>query len=207
MSISTKVPEPATTPAPTGMKTSTKWIIGIVSVFAALAVAAMLGVLALFPLQRVDDGDPDPVVNPEPVVEASISDGEWFGFVTVGRNESGALILGIDLADMLTGQAAHDAAVDEGIITEDEDLPNDFFIKNDESILELMNLSDDAIIEVVSADDVSKHIVITADQLEALYEGTYVGSDVYGVASGQPIAMDVTIDNGEITHLKATYLP
>lgn len=183
------------------MQTSTKWIIGIVGFFALLAITAVLSLLAFFPLTRVE-GE-----SPEPVVEAPIADGDWFAFLTVGTDENGEITVGVDLADLLTGQEAHDAAVDAGVITEDEDLPNDFFIKNDAVVLELMQFGSDADIRVISANDVSSHIEVTPEQLAALYNGTYVGGEVYGVAVGEAIPMDVTIVDGEITSAVAVYLP
>ena len=193
---------PEQKPAKGGMKTSTKWIIGIVGFVLVAAVAAVLGVISLFfPVERVVDG------SPEPVVEAPIADGEWFAFVTAGEDETGAITLGVDLADMLTGQEAHDAAVDAGVISPDEDLPNDFFIKNDAKVLELMHFSEDAVIQVISADDVTAHLDVTPEQLAALYNGTYVGGEVYGVAVGEPVPMNVTIEDGVITSAVAVYLP
>lgn len=204
MSTSTKIPETAAPVEPKGMKTSTKWIVGILGVFAVLALSAALGVISIFPVERVVTGNPDPVPTEG---DAPIADGEWFGFVTVGEDESGVITLGVDLAEMLSGSAAHDAAVEAGIITADEDLPNDYFIKNEELVSEMMHLSDDAIISVISATDVSNHITIDSDQLAAIYGGTYTGEDVYGVVPGQPIAMDLTIANGEVTNVSAIYLP
>ena len=100
-----------------------------------------------------------------------------------------------------------DAAVEAGVITEDEDLPNDFFIDNRDSVLELLHVTESAVIEVISSDDVTNSLVIDVEQLKALYEGDYVGSDVYGIVPGQPIAMDVSIRDGLITGLSAVYLP
>jgi len=193
---------PEQQPAQRGMKTSTKWIIGIVGFVLVAALAAVLGVISLiFPVERVVDG------SPEPVVEATIADGDWFAFVTAGEDETGAITIGVDLADMLTGQEGHDAAVDAGVISPDEDLPNDFFIKNDAKVLELMHFSDDAVIQVISADDVTAHLDVTPEQLAALYNGTYVGGEVYGVAVGEPVPMNVTIEDGVITSAVAVYLP
>ncbi|MGB8359793.1 MAG: hypothetical protein WCE80_00170, partial [Acidimicrobiia bacterium] len=93
------------------------------------------------------------------------------------------------------------------VISSDEDLPNDFFIKNDAVVLGSMHFSDNAVIEVISADDVSTHIAVTADELWALFNGTYVGGEVYGVAVGEPIPMDVTIEDGVIISAVAVYLP
>lgn len=210
MTVSTKTPETGPSPAEQPvekkrMKTSTKWLIGILGILALGGLALALGVLSLFPTNvEIDPTPVDPT--PEPV-EAAIPDGDWFGLVTVVRDSQGKITLGVDLAEMLTGQEAHDAAVDAGVITEDEDLPNDFFIANPETKVEVMDLEDGASIEVISSDDVSTSLVIDAEQLYALYEGTYTGTDIYGIAPGQPIAMDITVSDGLVTALSAIYLP
>lgn len=203
MSTSVKAPEsvPPTPPAKKGMQSSTKLVIGIFAFLGLSVISVVLGLFGLFQVSSVvDDEQP-------PVLETPIADGEWFAFVTVGTDESGAIVPGVDLAEMLSGQEAHDAAVEAGVITEDEDLPNDFFIRNEAVVLELMKFSDDAEIKVISAVDVSSYVDVTAEQLVALYNGTYVGSEVYGVAVGQPIAMDIVVENGEIVSAVAVYLP
>lgn len=188
------------------MKTTTKWLIGALAVLAMGVVALVLGVLSWLPFQRQVDEVPQ-APTPEPTPAAAIPDGDWFGLVTVGRDESGTITLGVDLAKMLNGHAAHDAAVKAGVIGEDEDLPNDFFIENPESVMELMHLADGALISVISASDVSQELAVDAEDLEALYEGTYMGSDVYGIVPGQPIVMNLSVRGGLITEMSAVYLP
>jgi hypothetical protein len=125
----------------------------------------------------------------------------------VGEDETGEVTLGVDLAEMLTGQAAHDAAVEAGVISEDEDLPNDFFIDNPESVYELVYLADSPEITVLSGDDPSERLIIDVDQLVALYEGSYAGPPVYGIVAGEPIVMDLFIRDGLVADADAVYLP
>lgn len=85
------------------MQTSTKWVIGVLVFLAASVVAVGLGVLAFFVPVRGDtdsgQGGPTPVAEP---ALAPIPDGEWFGLVTVGEDETGHVTLGVDLAEMLS---------------------------------------------------------------------------------------------------------
>ena len=147
--------------------------------------------------------DGEPVVGPTPEVD----DGEWFAFVTVGEDETGTPTLAVDLAEMLTGEEARQQAVEDGVIGEGEDLPNDFYIHNPEQEMELLQMADGSDIRVVSGDDTSQMLEITMEQLEALYKGEYVGSPVYGVVPNTPIPMNVTVSDRMITDLTMVYLP
>lgn len=136
-----------------------------------------------------------------------IADGTWFAFVTVGEDETGEMTLGIDLAEMLSGEEAKKAAVEDGEIAEGEDLPNDFYIDNDEQTLELLHVSEDAQFALISGSDTSEKVLVDAPMLAEIYEGTYTGEPLYGVPSGTPIAMDVTIADGLVSGGEAVYLP
>lgn len=142
-------------------------------------------------------------MGPTPEVE----DGEWFAFITVGEDENGVPTLAVDLAEMLTGEEARQQAVEDGVIGEGEDLPNDFYIHNPEQEMELLQMADDSNVKVVSGDDTSQMLEITMEQLNALYKGEYVGSPVYGVVPNSPIPMNVTVANGLISGLTMVYLP
>lgn len=142
---------------------------------------------------------------PEPV--AAIADGEWFAMVIVGEDETAEMTLGVDLAEMLSGQAAIDAAIEDGFIGEGEDLPNDFYIRNPDLVYELLHLADEPQIVVLSGDDPSRGVLIDRSQLAELYEGTYVGEPVYGVVPHEPMPMNVTVRRGEITVASMVYLP
>lgn len=143
----------------------------------------------------------------EPEPTPAIADGEWFAMITVGDDESGSMTLGVDLAEMLTGQEAREAAIEDGVIGEDEDLPNDFYIDNPEIVYELLRFTDDPEILVLSGNDPGQSLLIEPAQLGELYEGTYTGEPIYGVAPGAPIAMNVSVLDGEITRTAMVYLP
>lgn len=190
------------------MQSSTKWIIGALVALGLSAVAAGWGVVALFVPVRsdTDSGDRGPTVVTEGS-EAPIVDGDWFGLVTVGGDETGRLTLGVDLAEMLSGPAAHEAAVEAGVITSADELPNDYFVYNPESTLELIHLAGQAKITVLSGKDPGTGIVVNGEELLALYEGSYVGPPIYGIVAHQPIAMDLVVRDGLVASAAAVYLP
>jgi hypothetical protein len=127
--------------------------------------------------------------------------------VTVGKDEAGEMTLGIDLAEMLTGEEAKTAAIEDGVIAEGEDLPNDFYIDNDEQVLELLNVRDEAQVALISGSDTSEKVLVDAAILAEVYEGTHSGEPLYGVPSGTPIAMEVSITDGLVSGGEAVYLP
>lgn len=148
--------------------------------------------------------EPEPVP-PEPV--PALPDGQLFAFVTMGTDETGARTVGVDVADLLSGEEARERAIEDGVIEEGEDLPNDFYIDNDEIRMELLHLADDLQIWVISGNDTTQLLEIDEDELWQLWEGEYGGEPVYGIVATTPIAMDVTIRDGEISGMKAVYLP
>lgn len=145
------------------------------------------------------------VSDPEPV--AALPDGKVFAMVTVGSDETGATTLGVDVAEMLSGEEAREAAVEDGVISEGEDLPNDFYIENDEHVLELLPFSDDPSIVVISGNDTSQLIEIDVDMLSQLWNGDYNGEPIYGIVPSVPIPMEVTVADDFITSLEMVYLP
>lgn len=144
--------------------------------------------------------------SPTTVVQP-IADGTWFAFVTVGEDETGEVTLGVDLAEMLSGEQAREAAIEDGVISEGEDLPNDFYIDNDDQVLELIHIADDAQFLLISGDDTSDRVALDSDLLAQVWEGTYDGGPIYGVSPSTPIAMDVTITDGLVSGAEAVYLP
>ena len=141
--------------------------------------------LALVLSGCIVSSESDHPVDPTPV--PALADGELFAFVTVGTDENDAITFGVDEADMLTGEEARKKAVEDGVIAEGEDLPNDFYIANDVKTLELVQLADDATITVISANDTSKFLEIDLEQLKQLWDGDYAGDPVYGIVPSTPI--------------------
>ncbi|MEX1287946.1 MAG: hypothetical protein AB1Z57_08420, partial [Acidimicrobiia bacterium] len=183
------------------MSTTTKWVLGILVGFVVLSVGVVaLGIGIFVPVRgAVDEPAQGPIETPV------IADGDWFAFVTVGTDESGAIVLGVDLAELLTGEAARQAAIDAGVIGEGEDLPNDVFIDNPDRRYELLSAAEYARILVISGDDTSGLVEVGVEGLAALHDGTWTGDPVYGIVAGEPIAMEVTIEGGLVTEASAVY--
>ena len=180
------------------MSASVKWTIGIlIMVAAALGLAASL---SIFPFEREAVAEP-----PEPI--PALADGTYFAFVTAGEDETGAQVLGVDLAEMLTGEEARLAAVEDGVIEEGEDLPNDFYIDNPGIRYELLSAADAARFDMISGDDMSQKVSLDGDEFANLYKGALFDPAVYGVVPHEPIAMDVTVAGGVVVHAVAVYLP
>lgn len=114
------------------------------------------------------------------------------GWVTVDPGLPDSLT--VDEVKILTGEAAHDAAVDAGIITEDDDLPNDMFIANPDESLVAVSLAGDAAIEIFRRTPPGALVSVTASKLAALVDGSYTGAPVYGVVPGDPMLMTITIE-------------
>lgn len=147
-----------------------------------------------------------PTTTTSPDQPPALEDGEWFGFVTTDSS-GGVVQLLIDPAEMLSGQEAHDAAVEAGFITEDEDLPNDFFIANPDVQTYLVPVADDATITVLSGEAVDRVLTVSIDELATIFDGTYEGEVVYGIFPGILVPFDVTIVDGTATVVAQVYTP
>jgi len=164
-----------------------------------LSVALALALLAVACDPHTSVSDPEPV--------PALPDGEMFAMVTIGSDETGATTLGVDVAEMLSGEEARVAAVEDGVISEGEDLPNDFYIENDEHVLELLHISADPSILVISGNDTSQLIEIDVDMLWQLWNGDFNGPPIYGIVPSVPIPMELTVASGVVTSLEMVYLP
>lgn len=169
-----------------------------------MAALVALAVLAGCSDTGTDEGSTTTTTEPG---EPGLEDGTWFAFVTVGEDEDGAMTLGIDLAAMLTGEEAREAAVEDGAIAEGEELPNDFYIDNDDVVLELLHAAEDARFVMISGEDVARRVQVDASLFAEIWEGTYSGDPLYGVAAQTPMAMDVVVADGLVTEATAVYLP
>ena len=190
------------------MKTSTKWIIGIV---AAVVVGTPLAfLLSLLPIRRTvgEPITPDPVPVTTPVTTTVTlppvvaSDGILVAWVV--PTDDGATL---DDVQILTGDAAHDAAVAAGIIGEDEDLPNDMFVADIAGDPVTVPVLASVVIDMISGGTPGTTVRISYGDLLALLDGSYDATPVYGVAEGEPVLMTVTVESGVISALEAVYLP
>lgn len=167
-------------------------------------LAALLGVLVLF---GCSDTAGDGTTTTADAVPPSLEDGTWFAFVTVGEDEAGAMTLGIDLAEMLSGDEAVQAAVEDGAIAEGEVLPNDFYIDNDDVVMELLHADEDAVFALISGEDTAVAVEVDREAFAEVYNGTYTGEPLYGILAQTPIAMEVEVADGLVTGATAVYLP
>lgn len=90
----------------------------------------------------------------------TLPEGEWFGFV----KSSSATGIEFDLACWFTGQAAVDAAAEDG---EESPPPNDYYIRNDNPLIRSLGVSSEA--EVTwypTADPASEAVVIFEEWAE-----------------------------------------
>lgn len=186
------------------MKASTRFIIAIGAAL-LLTIGALAAAAGLLSTGDVDITDDTSDSTPQPGLE-QLADGDWFGMVTVQRRGD-VIWMGIDPAEMLTGEAAHDAAVAAGVITEDEELPNDLFILDEEERTFEHVLDPAAVVRVLDGNQPWIQLDVSGSDLLDLYDGTYGGPPVYGIIPGTPIAMDLTISGGSVTSATAVYLP
>jgi hypothetical protein len=142
--------------------------------------------------------------SPDPDQTHALPDGEAF-YIVEGVVANGFIV---DQAEFLTGEEANQAAVDDGVIQPGEDLPNDFYIRNDDESTDLVATAPDATFSMLTldADGAINPSAMDYEDLVALMQGGYTGPDVYGVVDGT-FPADVVIENGVIVQLGQVYLP
>jgi hypothetical protein len=173
-------------------------------VLAVLVGLAAVGVVAgLLPITRSGTA-------PDPIPAPALPDGDHFAFVSVREAPpGGTVVVAVDTADLLTGETAHTAAVAAGAITDEEELPNDVWIRNDDPAVVPVGLPPDLVVTVLASGDdglLGERVVTVAD-LAAELAGTPTIPGVYGLAPGQPVAMNLTVRRGQIVAATAVYLP
>lgn len=87
------------------------------------------------------------------------------GFIDAVWEDDGVRHLSIDYAEMLTGQEAVEAAIEAGYLQPGEDLPNDYFIRNENAQKREFSVSDTA--------------VITTSTFGGVVEGTDIDWDTF----------------------------
>lgn len=112
----------------------------------------------------------------------------------------------IDPAEMLSGEDAQQAAGDDGVIEPGEDLPNDFYIRNDDTSTSVVTPANGADYSLLLFDGQGSPVETSVTYEEFADALMAESPDVYGVVEGVIPAM-VTIDNGAITSVSQVYLP
>lgn len=143
--------------------------------------------------------DPTPTATPGASVPASTD--EFFAFVLSAEGEE----LTFDPAEILTGDEAHDAAVAAGVISEDEDLPNDYFISNPEEDSQSAVLSAAGSFVLLGFDAGGAIEEVTVDRDE-LITALQDGEGYYGIVVGET-PMTLVVSGGEIIAANQVYFP
>jgi len=131
-------------------------------------------------------------------------------FVFVRGTEGGSLLL--DPAVMLDGEEALEAAHEDGAIPADEELPNDFYIRNLEIESLIFPVADDATFTLIGFDANGGFVDVEVDRaaFEALLLGGATTQDettqYYGFIPTE-LPMTVEIEDGEVTGGRQQYLP
>ena len=143
--------------------------------------------------------DPTPTATPGASVPASTD--EFFALVLSAEGEE----LTFDPAEILTGDEAHDAAVAAGVISEDEDLPNDYFISNPEEDTQSAVLSAAGSFVLLGFDAGGAIEEVTVDRDE-LITALQDGEGYYGIVVGET-PMTLVVSGGEIIAANQVYFP
>ncbi|MGH8958229.1 MAG: hypothetical protein ACRDVK_06100, partial [Acidimicrobiia bacterium] len=133
--------------------------------------------LLLLALSACGD-DATPTATPGASVPTSTE--EFFAFVlSIDDSE-----MTFDPAEILTGDAAHDAAVAAGVIAEAEDLPNDYFISNPDEESQTAVLSAAGTYVLLGFDETQAIEEVAVDRDE-LVEALQDGEGYYGIVVGE----------------------
>lgn len=190
------------TPEPTRTRRSGV-VIAVIAFVTLVGLAAVFGVIVGLGLLTITSSDgglaPAPIEAPIPPVP----DGEMFAWLA----EIGDGTIAVDPAQLLTGQAARDAAQADGVIGSREDLPNDLYIRNSEDESMEIGVDTNVHVEVLTFDD-SGAITETSISLGELITAFEGGPElvIYGLVTGE-FPVTLTVENGAVVQIEQVYLP
>jgi hypothetical protein len=177
----------------------------------AIAVAAVAALAVYIPVSRRDASDASAATDPPGgIPQPALPDGELFAWVTLASNRADDhVVLRVDPAELLTGQQAHVAAVDAGVIGEDEELANDLFVVNRDDATQTVAVDDAAsvTVQIAPADAPLATITVAAGRFYDIFDGAIDDRAVYGVLPGEPLPIRLTIARGTVTTAEHVYLP
>jgi hypothetical protein len=159
---------------------------------------AFFCVAALLLVVGCDDGsDPQTTTSTTTTIAGST---ELFGEVTSIADDEQTLT--VELAEMLTGEEARQAAVEAGVIEPGEDLPNDFFIRSLDSTEEF-ELAEDAEITLQGFNaGVPGPVPVTREEFVDAFVSRFAAPEWYGGDF-----YEMTASGDMITRLEQIYLP
>ena len=138
------------------------------------------------------------------------ADEEVFGWLRSLETRDGATILEVDPAEMLTGDEALAAARQDGVIGDDLDLPNDYYIRNPDESTSAFTLSPDVVVTLQACYDGGDCVTTEQVDLETwsvLLEGEEdpgLEWNWYGQAA---LPYQFTVANDLIVRIEEVFLP
>jgi hypothetical protein len=133
-----------------------------------------------------------------------------FGWLRSFNDTGGAIVVAVDQAEMLSGEAAVVAARQDGAIGGDEVLPNDYYIRNVDEATSDFDVSSD--VEVILQACYPAGECVTTEQVDLDTWSILLGAEInpglgwdwYGAGS---LPYLFTVHDGVITHVVEQYLP
>jgi hypothetical protein len=138
--------------------------------------------------------------------DGGLADGRHFGYVLSIDTVPDPATLEFDVAEFLVGEEANTAAVEDGEIAEGESVPNDYYIRNEDTLTQPLEISPDVEVTRVSCpagceDGVPGEFA----ELAATFDGQeYDLTDPY---RGSDTQYWLTIDDDQVVVIAEQYLP
>ena len=138
---------------------------------------------------------------------AAPEDGRHFGYIRSVETSSRPGSIELDVAEFLTGEEANAAAVEDGVLPEGEAVPNDYYIRNEDTSAATIPVSSEVAVTHIQCPDsctdgVSGDFGDFADAFADMGEKTL--SDEYRGSQSQ---YWVTVRDGEVVAIEEQYLP
>jgi hypothetical protein len=124
-----------------------------------------------------------------PGAGTTLPEGEWFGFV----QSASASGIEFDLACFLTGQAAVDAAAEDG---EESPPPNDYYIRNDNPLIRSLAVSSEAEVTWYPTGDPASEAVVSFEE----WAGEVVGR-------GFMFGVWLDVIDGQVLEIREQWVP
>jgi hypothetical protein len=137
----------------------------------------------------------------------ALEDGRHFGYIRSVETSSAPATIELDVAEFLTGEDANMAAVDDGVIPDGEPVPNDYYIRNEDTSAAPIPVSSEvAVTHIQCPDSCTEGIPGEFDDFAGAFDdpGESSLSDEYRGAESQ---YWVTVRHGEAVAIDEQYLP
>lgn len=133
-----------------------------------------------------------------------------FGWLKSFDDTGAGVHLMVDEAEMLSGDAALAAAREDGVVGADEDLPNDYYIRNPDSVTSELVVSPDVVVTLQACYETGD--CVTTEQVDLATWSVLLGSEDdpglawtwYGAGS---LPYWFTLEGDSIISIEEQYLP